>query len=185
MVKNAFYELFLAILRDAFDAENQIVAALPNAVRAVSNNNLKEALMDHLDETKTQIDRLKNIFKSLNENPTGKHCAAMYGLLEECKEIITGDAPPVVKDAGLIVALQKIEHYEISSYGSARAIARHLNHTKANQKIDFDEIADILQKSLDEESEADARLTVIAEGGFFSEGINDAAEKSGASVEKR
>lgn len=185
MIKNALYSLFLEILRDAFDSENQIVNALPKAIRAASNNNLKEALSRHLDETKNQVDRLKNIFRTLNENPTGKECVSIRGLLTECNDIINWNVPPVVKDAGLIIALQKIEHYEISSYGSARAIARHLNHAKINEQVDFDEIADVLQTSLDEESEADARLTVIAEGGFFSEGINDAAEKSENVADRR
>ena len=177
MNKNAFYDLFLNILRDAFSAETQIIAALPQAIQAASNTELKNALSRHLEETETQLDRLKSIFKTLNENPTGVTCEAMQGLLTECKEAWACDTTSVVRDAGLIVALQKVEHYEISTYGSGRAIARHLNDSRLNKNIDFDEIADKLQQTLDEESEADLKLTEIAEGGFFTDGINDEAEK--------
>jgi ferritin-like metal-binding protein YciE len=184
MTNNAFYQLFLEVLKDTFDAENQIVAALPKAIQAANHSNLKTALSKHLEETRSQIDRLKKIFKTLNENPTGVHCEAMTGLIQECQEMATRTADPAIRDAGLIIALQKIEHYEISTYGSARALARHLNNAKMNKNIDFDEIADTLQQSLDEESEADSKLTEVAEGGFFTEGVNDEAEKTATDMLK-
>jgi ferritin-like metal-binding protein YciE len=138
---------------------------------------LKKALTQHLDETKNQVQRLKQIFKMLNENPTGVQCTGMQAILEEGEKCLKQSWPPAVKDASLIIACQKVEHYEISSYGSARTLARHLNDTAVDDRIDFDEIADLLQQTLDEESAADEKLTDIAEGGFFSTGVNEAAEK--------
>lgn len=185
MLKNAFYDLFVEVLRDAFDAENQIVEALPKAIQAASHTELKEALSNHLGETKNQVERLKKIFKMINENPTGTRCEAMQGLLKECKEMISKNTAPAVKDAGIIIACQKVEHYEISTYGSARTIARHLSDAKINERVDFDEIADILQETLDEESDADEKLTEVAEGGFFTQGINAEAEKAGPKTTKK
>jgi ferritin-like metal-binding protein YciE len=177
MVQNAFYNMFVDILKEIFDAENQIVQNLPKVIQAASNSELKEALSQHLDETKNQVQRLKQIFKTLNENPTGHTSQVMQSLFAEGEEIIRKDDPPAVKDACLIIACQKVEHHEIASYGSARAIARHFNDANVDERIDFDEIADLLQQTLDEESAADEKLTDIAEGGFFSQGINEEAEK--------
>lgn len=178
MQKNTFYNLFLDLLRDAFSAENQILEALPKAITSSTNKDLKMALSAHLDETKNQVTRLKKIFKTLNENPTGEHCVAMEGLLQECQNAIGQNTDPVVRDAAIIIACQKVEHYEIAAYGSARTISRHLNDVKINERIDFDEIADILQQTLDEESAADEKLTEVAEGGFFTLGVNEEAEKN-------
>jgi ferritin-like metal-binding protein YciE len=177
MKQSAFYDMFLDLLKDLFDAENQIIQNLPKVIQASHHSELKEALSQHLDETKNQVQRLKKIFKTLNENPTGKTCKAMQGLFAEGEEIIKKTQPTAVKDACLIIACQKVEHYEIAGYGSARSIARHLNDAGIDDRIDFDEIADLLQQSLDEESAADEKLTDIAEGGFFTQGINEEAEK--------
>lgn len=182
MKQNPFYDMFVDQLRDLFDAENQIVENLPNVIKAASHADLKDALSAHLDETKNQVQRLKKIFKILNENPTGQSCAAMQGLMKECAEEIVKDSPSAVKDACLIICCQKVEHYEMAGYGGVRSLARHLNDSGLDDRIDFDEIADILQQTLDEEGAADEKLTDIAEGGFFSEGINDAAEKISQSV---
>jgi ferritin-like metal-binding protein YciE len=177
MVQNAFYNMFVDLLKEIFDAENQIVQNLPKVIQAASNSELKEALSQHLDETKNQVQRLKKIFKTLNENPTGQTSKVMQSLFAEGEEIIRKDDPPAVKDACLIIACQKVEHHEIASYGSARAVARHFNDAIVDERVDFDEIADLLQQTLDEESAADEKLTDIAEGGFFSQGINEEAEK--------
>lgn len=177
MKQNAFFDVFLDLLKDIFDAENQIVEKLPNVIKAVSDADLKEALTQHLDETKNQVQRLKKIFKMLNENPTGNTCIGMKALFEEGEKEIKLNLPTAVKDAILIIACQKVEHYEIASYGSARTLARHLNNVGMDTRIDFDEIADILQETLDEESAADEKLTDIAEGGFFTPGVNEEAEK--------
>ncbi|MCE2983782.1 MAG: ferritin-like domain-containing protein [Parachlamydia sp.] len=185
MKQNTFYDTFVDLLRDLFDAENQIVEALPKMIKSASHTELKEALSEHLDETKNQVQRLKKVFKMLNENPTGVPCPAMAGLLEEAEEHVSKPASPSVKDANIIICCQKVEHYEISSYGSARALARHLNENNERAGVDFDEIADILQATLDEESIADEKLTDIAEGGFFSLGINDEAESESQTPKKR
>lgn len=177
MKQNAFYDLFVDLLRDLFDGENQIVQNLPRVIQTANNSELKEALSQHLDETKGQVQRLKKIFKTLNENPTGKTSLVMESLFSEGEQIIKKNVPYAVKDAWLIVACQKVEHLEIAGYGSARSIARHLNDADIDDRVDFDEIADLLQQSLDEESAADEKLTDIAEGGFFTQGINEAAEK--------
>lgn len=169
--------MFLALLKEIFDAENQIIAALPKVIKAASHKELKDALSNHLDETKNQVTRLQKIFKILNENPTGEQCKGMRGLIEEGDDCINEQTDATVKDASLIICCQKIEHYEIASYGSARALARHLNDARISDRIDFDQIADTLQETLDEESDADEKLTEIAEGGFFKEGINEEAEK--------
>lgn len=177
MKQISFYDVFLDLLRDLFDAENQIVASLPKVMQGTVHPELKEALSQHLEETKNQVQRLKKIFKTLNENATGKTCQTMKDLLLEGEEVASKEADPAVKDAYLIICCQKVEHYEIACYGCARAIAQHLNNAAINDRIDFDEIADILQQSLDEESTADEKLTDLAEGGFFTEGINEEAEK--------
>jgi ferritin-like metal-binding protein YciE len=177
MKQNPLYDVFVDMLKDLFDAENQIVQNLPKVIQTASNADLKDALSQHLDETKNQVQRLKKIFKTLNENPTGVTCKGMEALFEEGEKEMRKHLPPAVKDACLIIACQKVEHYEIASYGSARTLARHLNDAAMDDRIDFDEIADILQQILDEESAADEKLTDIAEGGFFTPGVNEEAEK--------
>ncbi|WP_068470393.1 ferritin-like domain-containing protein [Candidatus Protochlamydia phocaeensis] len=175
--QGSFFEVFLTLLKGIFDFENQIVDGLPKVIKAATNPELKDALSQHLDETKNQVQRLKKIFKMLNENPTGKPCPAMQGMMQEAQEVISKNTSPNVKDANLIICCQQVEHYEIASYGSARTLARHLHDAQVSDRVDFDEIADLLQQTLDEESAADEKLTDIAEGGFFSQGINDEAEK--------
>jgi ferritin-like metal-binding protein YciE len=177
MKQTGLYDLFLDLLKDLFDAENQIVQKLPKIIQAASNTDLKTALSQHLEETKNQVQRLKEIFKMLNENPTGVKCAGMEAILQEGEKELKQSWPPAVKDASLIIACQKVEHYEIAGYGSARTLARHLNDVAVDDRVDFDEIADLLQQTLDEESAADEKLTDIAEWGFFSTGVNEAAER--------
>lgn len=177
MTQSSFYSMFVDLLRDLYDAENQIIDYLPKVIQVIAHLDLKEALSQNLEESKTQLDRLKTIFKLLNENPTGKICKALQGLLSDIDQAIALEGTPAVKDAYLIICCQKIAHYEIASYGSARSIARHLQDVGLNNRVDFDEIADMLQQSLDEECAADEKLTDIAEGGFFTQGINDEAEE--------
>ncbi len=181
MKQHALFNVFADLLRDIFDAENQIILKLPDIIQTASNATLKDALSQHLEETKTQIQHLKDIFKALNENPTGADCLGMRAIFEEGKRETSKSLPANVKDVCIIIACQKVEHYEISNYGSACALAHHLNNMNTDDRIDFDEIADILQEILDEEMAADEKLTHIAEGGFFSEGINTAAEKEAPS----
>ena len=147
-------DLFVSELKDLYSAENRLVKALPKMAKAASSEDLKQAFEDHLEETKGHVERLEQIFDELDVNPKGKKGKAMEGLIEEGKEMIDENAEADVKDAGLIAAAQKVEHYEMSGYGSARTFARMLGHEKA---------ANLLQQTLNEEGEADKKLTAIAE----------------------
>ncbi len=166
MSRSEFMELFVDQLQDIFSAENQLVSALPKVAQAATHQELKEAIQQHLAETKEQVTRLKRIFQLLNVNGSGKTCEAMQGLIQEAEEIIQKYPASAVRDAGLIAAAQRVEHYEIAVYGCLRTFA---------DQLGLDEIAELLQDSLDEEGNADKKLTSIAEGGFFSTGINETA----------
>jgi ferritin-like metal-binding protein YciE len=163
MDKNEFYHLFLVELRDLYSAENQLLDAIPLMVETATNNDLKKSLQSHLEETKQQVKRLKTIFASLSESPTGEECAAMRGLIQEGKKIINTNFSPIVKDAALIACAQRIEHYEMAGYGVAKTFAKHLDLTDA---------ASLLKETLAEEGNADKTLTSVAEGGFFTSGLN-------------
>lgn len=141
-------------LKDIYSAENQLVKALPKMAKAAADESLREAVEAHLEETRGQVERLNRIAKLLDVSLTGKKCAAMEGLIEEGKEALEMDAPDPMVDLSIITAAQKVEHYEISAYGTARTLAEHLGHT---------DVANLLQKTLDEESAADKKLTSVAE----------------------
>jgi ferritin-like metal-binding protein YciE len=148
-------KLYEEELRDIYNAEGQLVKALPKMAKAASNDELKKAIEDHLEQTKGQVDRLEKVFQSLGVAVRGKTCAAMKGLLEEGKEILEEeDIEDTVLDAALIAAAQKVEHYEISTYGTLIAWAKQLGY--ADQ-------AKLLEETLTEEKEADSLLTEIAE----------------------
>jgi len=178
MAHESFYTMFVELLCDMFDMETQQIEALPRLIQSSSHPKLKEAFEIHLEESKNHLEKLKGIFKTLNENPAGAKSKPIQDIIQDVQQLINRDLSPSVKDAYLIVLWQKIEHYEITSYGSTRAIARHLNNLSLKKRVDFDDIADILQQSLDEEADMDEKLTEIAEGGFFTSGINDEAEKT-------
>ncbi len=141
-------------LKDIYSAETQLVKALPRIAKKASSRGLKEAIASHLEETKHQVERLDEIGQALSVKLTGKKCKAMAGLIEEGAEILEAEGPGPVIDAALIAAAQRVEHYEISAYGSARALAGRLGH---------DEVVDLLQETLNEESAADEKLTSISE----------------------
>lgn len=168
MPKNDFKNLFLDELKDIFSAENQIIEALPKVIKAAENPELKKALKHHLGETEHQAERLKKIFQLLNEEESEEKCEAMEGLIEECDETAHKYPNSPIRDAALIAACQRIEHYEIAVYGTLRTFAK---------QLDLEDIADLLQESLDEEGNANKKLTEIAEGGFFTTGINQQALK--------
>lgn len=147
-------DLYVSELKDLYSAEHQLLKALPKMAKAASNPQLAEAFTDHLEETKGQVERLETIFKKLDLSPKGKTCKAMQGLLEEGKEVLEEDAEPGVKDAALIAAAQRVEHYEMAGYGCVRTFARLLGDKQA---------ADLLQETLDEEGTADKKLTDLAE----------------------
>ena len=147
-------QLYINELRDLYNAENQLIKALPKMAKAAASKELRKALEEHLEQTKGHIDRLEQLFGRLDEKPKGKTCRGMKGLIEEGAEILEEDGEESVLDAGIIVAAQKVEHYEIAGYGSVRTFANLLGENEA---------AGILQKTLDEESEADELLTVLAD----------------------
>jgi ferritin-like metal-binding protein YciE len=142
-------------LKDIYNAENQLVKALPRLAKKAASPALKEALTSHLKETEGHVQRLEKIGKTLDIKLKGKTCQAMKGLVEEGKEILEEDGPGAVIDAALIGAAQRVEHYEIAAYGTIRAIAEQLGH---------DDVVSLLQQTLDEEGEADKKLTSISEG---------------------
>jgi ferritin-like metal-binding protein YciE len=142
-------------LKDLFNAENQLLKALPKMAKKASSASLKKAFTDHLKETQGQIQRLEKIAQTLDMKLKGKKCKAMEGLVEEGQEFIEEDGQGPVIDAALIGAAQRVEHYEIAAYGTVRAIAEQLGHGS---------VVKLLQATLDEESAADEKLTKISEG---------------------
>jgi ferritin-like metal-binding protein YciE len=147
-------DLFVDQLRDLYNAENQLVKALPKMAKASTSPDLQNAFESHLEETKGHVERLEHIFQNLGTSPKGKKCKAMEGLIEEGKEMMGEDAGPEIMDAGLIAAAQRVEHYEMAGYGCVRTYAKLLGHQDALK---------LLQKTLEEESQADKKLTTIAE----------------------
>ncbi|WP_411828225.1 ferritin-like domain-containing protein [Luteolibacter sp. AS25] len=153
MTKNELHSLLVEQLRDILWAEKHLVKALPKMAKAATDPNLKEAFESHLEETKGHVDRLKEVFKHLDLTARAKKCDAMEGLLSEADEIKEDFEGSEALDAALICAAQKVEHYEIATYGSLRAFAKRLG---------YKEIVDLLQTTLDEEGAADKKLTKIA-----------------------
>lgn len=147
-------ELLEDELKDLYSAENQLVKALPKMAKKAASATLKQAFTSHLKETEGHVQRLEKIGQNLGIKLTGKKCHAMQGLVEEGKEIIDEEEDGPVIDAALIGAAQRVEHYEIAAYGTVRAIAEQLGHS---------DVAEILQKTLDEEGAADKKLTSIAQ----------------------
>jgi ferritin-like metal-binding protein YciE len=155
MTDSRLHEFFLEELKDIYGAEKQIIKALPKMQDAASSPELAQAFEEHLDITQTQITRLEEIFDNLGEEPDSKKCEAMKGIIDEGEQIIkdTGKGT-ATRDVGLIMAAQKVEHYEIATYGAILQLAHTMGHT---------DVADLLEATLDEEKEADLRLTEIAE----------------------
>jgi len=170
MQLNTLSDALFNELADLYDAEQQLLEKLPRIARAISTSSLRVAVENHADETRDQVSRLENAFGALGKPPTRDICESMLGLLEEIDEILAAAGEPHVKDAVLIGALQRIEHYEIAAYGTARAFA---------EQLDLDDVADLLQESLDEEAFTDRKLTQLAEGSLFSGGINTEASQAG------
>lgn len=146
-------DLFVEQLSDVLDAEQQLTKALPKMAKAASSKDLQQAFEMHLQQTRQHVQRLEQIFDELGEKPQNKTCKGMQGLIEEGQEVMKEDGSAAAKDAGLIAAAQKVEHYEIATYGSLRAYAHELGNTSA---------ADTLQQTLDEESQANEKLTKLA-----------------------
>jgi len=154
MKLDTLQKLYTDELRDLYNAENQLLKALPKMAKGASSEELKDAIEKHLEQTRGHVQRLEKVFDQLGEKAKGKTCRAMKGLVEEGSEILKEDGDDSVIDAGIIVAAQKVEHYEIASYGSVRTFANLLGQNKA---------AELLQATLDEESEANELLNRLAE----------------------
>ena len=141
-------------LKDLYSAENQLVKALPKMAKAATNEELKAGFEEHLEQTRGHVERLEEIAGQIGKKLTGHKCKAMEGLVEEGAELIAEDAEDSVRDAGLIGAAQRVEHYEIAGYGTAKALALKLGH---------EDIAEILEQTLEEEKETDEKLTELAD----------------------
>ncbi len=154
MEMESLRDLYLEELKDVYNAEEQILRALPRMAKAASHAELRSAFEEHLSITEEQVRRLETIFDDLGKPARGKQCKGMAGLLEEGKDVLQQEMQPQVLDAALIAAAQRVEHYEIAAYGTLRTYARQLG---------YEEHAELLQQTLDEEGEADKMLTQIAE----------------------
>jgi ferritin-like metal-binding protein YciE len=146
-------DLLMEEIKDLYSAETQLVKALPKMAKAAHDPDLRAGFESHLEETKSHVERLGEIAGILGGTPKGKSCVAMKGLIEEGSEVIAEGGEPQLKDLALIIAAQKVEHYEISGYGSARTLA---------EALGLDDVADLLQATLDEESATDESLTQIS-----------------------
>jgi ferritin-like metal-binding protein YciE len=154
MKANSLRDLFVEQLQDLYNAEQQLVKALPKMAKAATSDDLRSAFEEHLEKTKGHVQRLEDIFEQLGERAKGQKCKGMEGLVKEGSEVIGEDMDDDVKDAALIAAAQRVEHYEIAGYGTVRTFATLLQEDAA---------ADLLEETLDEEKEADETLTGIAE----------------------
>jgi ferritin-like metal-binding protein YciE len=179
MNENTLRELFVDELRDLYDAENRLEKALPKLAKAANLEDLRSGFETHLEQTKEHVERLKQIMESLDEKPTGKKCPGMIGILQEAEELIGEEFEGSVMDAALISAAQRAEHYEIAAYGCVHAWAKELGE---------DEAAELLEKTLTEEKETDAKLTDISEHvnpSANSEAEEESEEKEGEETEER
>src|SRR6478736_9572263 len=160
-------DVYAAQLGDLRSAEMQLVKALPALAEAASDRKLQQAFAQHLEQTERHLERLDEVITSSPSPVPNDRCEAMQGLISEVTKIIRADGPGEVKDVALIAAAQRVEHYEISAYGTARALADQLDQRDARQ---------LLSETLDEESQADELLTKLATGGLILAGLNERAQ---------
>ncbi len=163
---DSLHDLFLHELDMSYDAERQILEFLPRGMDACSNPDLKQGFQDEIKQTQERLRRLEEVYQDLNQSPWGDRCKGMEGIIAECDTVVNAPGVPEVKDAVLIVGAQKILHYQLAGYGSARTYARELG---------LNDVADLLQDNLDQLGTTDKKLTKLAEGGLFSRGINELA----------
>ncbi len=163
MATKTLHDAMIDEMMDLYSAEKQLVQALPKMVKKASNSSLQEAMEHHLEETKEHVSRLEAAFESLDRKARSKKCEAMSGLLDEGKEVLEEAETDAVRDVMIIAAAQKVEHYEIASYGTVVEWARQMGH---------DQVVKLLSKTLKEESAANEKLTKIAE-----QGVNAAAQE--------
>ena len=161
-------DVFAEQLNDLRSAEEQLVDALPKMAGAASSEELRKAFEEHLAQTRGHLERIEDLLATSGVARTGEVCAGMKGLIEEGSKIVEASGEPMAKDAALIAAAQRVEHYEIAAYGTAATLANNL---------DLDDAADVLGQTLDEEETADKLLTKIATGGMFRSGVNEQAAR--------
>lgn len=164
MTLNSMEDVLREQVEDLYSAENQLVRALPKVAQAASSPELKKAIDEHLEETRGHVRRLEEVFGELGIQPSPTRCKAMEGLIAEGEEVLGMAGDPLARDAALIGAAQRIEHYEIAGYGTARTLAG---------ELDLGDAERLLSETLDEESAADRLLTKIATGGMFRSGVNE------------
>jgi ferritin-like metal-binding protein YciE len=160
MKLNTLEDLLVHELKDLYSAETQLVKALPKMAKAASHQELKAAFEDHLEQTEGHVERLSEIAEILGKKLSGQTCKAMKGLVQEGADLISEGAEPAVRDAGLIGAAQRVEHYEIAGYGTARCLADQLGHS---------DVADLLEQTLEEEKDTDEKLSELATSGINAE----------------
>ena len=175
MKPNSLQELYIEQLQDLYDAEHQIIKALPKMIAEATSTGLKDALTEHLEVTKTQASRLEQIFESSGEKAKAEKCKGMQGVIQEGSDLIREIEDENVRDAAIIASAQRVEHYEMAGYGTARNYA---------SLLEDDNAAQLLQETLDEEKEADAKLTALAEDINVSAPIGNESEKR-SSTRKR
>lgn len=163
MKLDSLEKLYIHELKDLYSAEKQILEALPKMQEAARNDELKKAFQEHLKETETHVKRLEQVFETLPAKPGGEKCKGAEGLIAEGEDLIEADADEFVRDAGLIAAAQRVEHYEMAGYGSAIALAKKLGK--------YDQ-AELLQSTLEEEGLTDRKLTQLAERSINFEALN-------------
>ena len=168
MAKSPFHKLFVENIKDIYWAEKHLVKQLPKMSKKSTSEKLKSTIDEHLEETKRHVERLESVFELLGLKPTAKKCEAMEGLTQEAEEIMEEtQSDTMVRDAGIILAAQKVEHYEIATYGSLTAWAKQMGHR---------EVAKLLHATLEEEKAADENLTMVAENDINDEGIEESME---------
>jgi ferritin-like metal-binding protein YciE len=170
---NSLQDLYVDQLRDLYDAENQLIKALPKMAEESNSDELREGFEEHLEQTRGHVQRLEQIFERLSEKPKGKKCKAMEGLIKEGSETLEEDMQADTKDAGIISAAQRVEHYEIAAYGTVRTWADLLGR---------DDDANLLEQTLEEEKETDQKLTQLAENTNV-QAEEEAGVKSGSRAE--
>jgi ferritin-like metal-binding protein YciE len=161
-------DVFAEQLNDLRSAEEQLVEALPKLAKAASSEELRKAFDEHLAQTRGHLERIEDLLATSGVERTGEVCKGMKGLIEEGSEIVEASGDPMAKDAALIAAAQRVEHYEIAAYGTAATLANHL---------ELDDAAEALGQTLDEEEMTDKLLTKIATGGMFRAGVNEKAQR--------
>jgi ferritin-like metal-binding protein YciE len=170
------HDAFIEELRDVYDAEKQLIKALPKMARAARSDELRQLFEAHLEETRGQVERLEEVFASIEEKPRGKHCEGIAGIIEEGKAVLEEDYDEPTLDACLIAAGQRAEHYEMAAYGTLCAWAKAMGHEQA---------AELLDQTLEEEKSADQKLSAFAEGGLNQEAAQLAHPEMAMSANER